>query len=214
MKLQLILALLFVVAVTCVPAIYDGQRRFRWGNDEEVRELANRLNAFPKVIGEWEMLSEVELDEASANQLQPLAIVNRVYFNRSTQRQANVFVLLGPTGPTAVHTPDICFNSRNYRKLGKRRVTKVSPESRLGSKCFQTQFQSRDVNTTYLDTWYAWTVDGTWQAPEQPRYHFANNRYLFKIQIVTRYATRDELDNEAMTDFVKTIDETLRRQVF
>ena len=54
MKITLAAALVAVITMTLIPAIFDGQRRFRWGQDAEVMELAARLNNFPKRIGAWE----------------------------------------------------------------------------------------------------------------------------------------------------------------
>jgi hypothetical protein len=129
--------------------------------------------------------------------------------------QTTVFILLGPTGPTAVHTPDICFSSRDYTIAEKRQVASVGGDSASPSKCFETRFQSSDASGRYLKSWYAWTVDGNWAATENTRYHFAGNRYLFKIQIATAYADRESMENDkAMGKFIAEIEQALRLKVF
>ncbi len=215
MKPALILATISVLVLTLIPAIKDGQRRFRWGEDSEVTLLASRLETFPKQIGDWRCISDELLGKTSANQLQPLGFINRSYVNDALKMQTNVFILLGPTGPTAVHTPDICFSSREFTIINKRKVVSVDPDRSSRSMCFETNFKSRDVSGSYLTSWYAWTIDGDWQAPENARYYFAGSRFLFKIQITARYPDLDTMENDkVMRQFLAEIEQNLRSSVF
>ncbi len=215
MKITLLLASISVILLTVVPTIVDGQRRFRWGEDTEVQELMNRLGQFPDRIGDWESSGDIDLDSSATNLLQPLASVNRTYINAPRQLKAHVFILLGPTGPTAAHTPDVCFDSREYSIIGERRTVSVDSDRRPDSKCFETRFQSRRADGSLLTSWYAWTVDGTWQATDRPRFSFAGSRYLFKIQIAINYteSQQAELDKVLQT-FVADIEKTLQNTVF
>lgn len=215
MKPALILTTLGVVGMTLIPGILDGQRRFRWGTDSELVELASRLEDFPKQIGEWRCASDTLIDKSANSQLQPITYINRVYVNDASQMQASVFILLGPTGPTAVHTPDICFSSRDFSILQKRQIVSVDPANLSPSKCYETRFQSRDASGTYLKSWYAWTIDGNWQAPDNPRYFFSGSRFLFKIQVVVHYPDVESMeDDKIMDQFLAEIEKSLRIKVF
>ncbi len=206
MKMFFILASLLVLAITVVPAIVDGQRRFRWGTDTEIQTIEDRLEAFPREIDGWETISDTALDRSAIDELQPFAYVNRVYYHPETGRQAQVFLLLGPTGPTAVHTPEVCISSRAFRIVGKPQVVPVGTRGGQEIPSVESTFQSRDANSTWLRSWHAWTVDGPWQAPPEPRFWFADSRYLFKVQIVGRFADRQQLDDDrGMKDFVAAI---------
>ncbi len=215
MRLSLLIATAITIALTLIAGVIDGQRRFRWGEDTEVTELAARLNQFPTKIGGWETTSELLLDKSATGLLRPVTAIHRVYFNPQLQMKANVFLLLGPTGPTSAHTPDICFNSREYKMIGTRRVASVHPAGIKNSQCFVAQFQNRNISSEYLRSWYAWTVDGTWHAPERPRFNFAKSRYLFKMQIVAGYPSRQAMDqDDAGPKFVAEIEKTLQKTVF
>ena len=213
MRLILIfLAATVVIIMTVIPAIVDGQRRFRWGEDKEVVELAERLKRFPMSIGSWQATSDSPIGETAEDMLRPFAAINRIYFNPSLQAKANVFILFGPTGPTAAHTPDICFSSRDFRMLENRRVVSVDEGP---SKFFLVRFQSRDVTNVHLKSWYAWTTDGTWKCPSRPRFDFASSRYLFKIQIVANFSSRLEMEkDEIFNEFVAEIEKMLRNEIF
>ena len=91
----------------------------------------------------------------------------------------------------------------------------MDPNDRKGSRCFISDFQSRNVDSTWLRSWYAWTVDGTWFAYDRPRYRFANSRYLVKIQVVSRYPDRESMENDEETQkLVQELERTLKSHVF
>ncbi len=109
MNLKLILGLFVLAALTIVPTIVDGQRRYRWGQDTETLELAQRLEAIPKKIGDWECTDDSELDSTSEKLLTPINSITRTYFNQREKINVNLFVLMGPTGPTACPHPRHLF---------------------------------------------------------------------------------------------------------
>ena len=206
-------ATISVVVLTVVPAYIDGERRFRWGTDEELEHLKSRLETFPDKIGQWESARDYELSDLSKSQLQPIAAMDRTYFNPVLKRQVQVFLLLGPTGPTAAHTADICFSRRDYTQIGVRHVAELSSNGE-DSTFFDSVFESKKVDRQYLRTWYAWTVDGNWKASERPRFEMADKNYLFKVQVASRYPNQEELENDEvfeqfMSDLVKQIDRHL-----
>jgi len=219
MNKKLLLGIAILTILTIIPAIFDGQRRFRWGKDAEIIELKNKLDTFPKTIGDWECTSEIPLGKSSREMLDPITTINRIYYNSKRNLTTNVLLLLGPTGPTAAHTPDICFNSRDYRKVGTRRLLTLDPNananSKSTSKCYLTKFVSLDVNSNGLKSIYAWTVDGTWHAMEKPRFYFAGSRYLFKIQMTAKFLDRDAMDADTVLDeFGLDVERLLRSLVF
>ena len=215
MKPALLLASLVVAALTIIPALFDGQRRFRWGEDSEVAELTKRLDQFPTELGEWKTSADVPVAQSAVDLLRPIKAINRIYVNSPRQLSAHVFVLLGPTGPTAAHTPEICFNARDYRLTDKPKMTRVDGDSGNDSECMSSKFQSRNAAGSFLNSWHAWTTDGTWEVPENPRFYFANNRYLFKVQVAISYDGSEEEENQAVMDqFIADIEQSLRNTVF
>lgn len=214
MKAIVIAATLFVIAATVYPAYQDGQRRFRWGEDQEVAELAARIDQFPKQIGDWVTVSDQELLASVSDILQPFTSISRTYKNTRNNSEVTVFILFGPTGPTAVHTPDICFNAREYRIRGERRSVPIGPGP-AESRCFVTEFVSRSADRHVLKSWYAWTRDGIWQSPEDARYHFADGRYLVKVQVAAKYDNdRQMQEDRGVQEFMRDLEQTLQNKVF
>ncbi len=209
-----LIAVAIVAALTLGPAIVDGQRRFRWGEDDEVAGLAEQIRSFPKQLGDWQVNTDDTLDRESLRQLTPVEYMTRTYVSPNQGKQVQVVLLLGPTGPIAAHTPDICFNSREYQKIGDREAIPVDPDRPQGSHCYRTKFQSRNVDSGWLVSWYAWTIDGKWAASANPRFEFARSRYLLKIQVVARYPDRETMEQDTDTpEFLQDLEETLQNHV-
>ena len=220
MNPKLIIGLVVLTILTVIPTIVDGQRRFRWGQDTETLELAEKINAIPKNFGDWECTSESELSPTSLQLLTPFNSITRTYYNQREKINVNLFVLLGPTGPTAVHTPDICFDSREYKKIGDRKAISVDMDSnrsrKSNSKFFRTEFKSRNIEEQGLKSIYAWRdSDGPWSAAEQPRWSFADNRYLFKLQATARFPSVEAMkDSRVLENFVAEIERNIEQTVF
>jgi len=90
-------------------------------------------------------------------------------------RVAVISFISGIPGSVATHTPDVCYPGSGYKTLrGPRKETLALPDGRAGEvyvadfeKKTQTKFDRVRVR-------WAWTTDGTWAAPENPRWEFAS----------------------------------------
>ncbi len=187
------LGLLLVIALTVAPAIYDGTRSFRWGEDEYVKQLVENIDALPTEMSGWKSVAEIKLGESAENMLEPITYVNRSY--QKGDRFAQVFVLLGPTGPTAVHTPDVCFSSATNALISKRVSVNVGDSASGQSTLWRSRFKDRRSATgsPFVSSWYGWTTDGTLHADPNPRYSFSDERQLVKVQVTTEYLSQDSM---------------------
>ena len=73
------------------------------------------------------------MDEVAQEMLQSAGTVSRVYMNRRTGQRVDMFVIVGPSGPTAEHTPEVCVGGRYFTPLGSRRAVVVQPAENLGN---------------------------------------------------------------------------------
>ena len=207
MKIFLVISGLVSIGVmTVVPAIYDGQRTFRWGEDSYVRELADMAESLPPRIGEWQMVADLQLDETAEQMLRPIAFVNRVY--KKGNLEVQVFLLLGPTGPTAVHTPDVCFSSTTFERVSRRNRLEVHGASETPHTMWQVKFRNRRSasGAPFLTSYYGWTANGTLTAETKPRYSFADQRHLIKLQVTTQSTTLDASpQQQELSEFLKLL---------
>jgi hypothetical protein len=207
------LFLIVAVALTVGPAYYHGLHSFRWGEDKQLLEMADQLQKLPVEIGDWKRVNEKEMSSTEVAQLRPVGYIAREYSNGALN--ATMFVLIGPTGPTAAHTPDICYDARQYRTLGQRQKTPMGDALIGQSECWSLGFESRNVDRHLMKTWYAWTVDGKWHAAENPRYSFGDSRFLVKLQIAIFYPDQATMDaDNSSSEFVNGVAQHLTRHLF
>ena len=212
-SLTSIVVLVLAVALTIVGTFVHGNLTYRWDTNAKVDALVEAMGNVPTKIGAFELASKEALAEHAANQLQCFGDQIRTYRDPATNRKIQVALLMGPTGPISVHTPDICYSSRKFKKLGKRAplaVTRIAGEDQFWS----IQFQSRDLTGEFIRSIYGWSTDGLWQAPETARFEFAGEPYLFKIEFVIFAESLDELERDAdALEFVKRYSQALRDQL-
>jgi len=185
------LTLALIVAVTISAALMQGHMRHRWGPSDAVRKAATRLQEFPHDFGDWRMTSESDLDEESRNQLECVGEMVRIYSNAKTGDRVNLLFILGPTGPTAAHTPEICIGQRNFTPLGDRREVAVGKGS---DRFWNKRFKSKNIHGESLSVYWAWNAVGDWIAPKDARYTFAGLPFLYKAQVTCGFQGSEDGD--------------------
>ncbi len=169
--------------------------------------------AIPETIGDWQQTGTRELGENAQSMLQCFTDEIRVYENSQTGRQIQVALIFGPSGPVSVHTPDICYSSREYRALDDRQH--VAPENQLlDDQFWAIDFEPRSLEGGALKSIYGWSTDGHWQAPEVSRFAYAGEPYLFKVEFAARGDSIEQLnEDESILDFVGQYCSLFRKQL-
>jgi hypothetical protein len=190
MKYQFFLAATGLVMVaTVVSGVLQGRMRNRWGPSPDMVAAADRLAQVPDRFADWRLQSSEELDESTRNMLECAGYFARNYVNQATGEAVSVTVLLGPPGPIAVHTPEVCFASRNYQSRGKRERVAIRRSGAAGDEFWALDFKLNDLQGDTLRTYYAWSIGEHWLAPDDPRFQYAGSPYLYKIQLSSRLPT-------------------------
>ena len=103
----------------------------------------------------------------------------RVYKNAKTGARITLLFILGPTGPTAAHTPEICMGQRKFEPLDDRREVAVD-----NNRFWNKRYKCRDIHGESLSVYWAWmNAAGNWVAPADARYTFAGRPFLYKAQV-------------------------------
>ena len=142
-------------------------------------DAAEKLESLPRQFGDWEACGERRLDENTEKMLECAGHISRRYVNRRTNAEISMIVLLGPSGPIAVHTPEICFSSRDYETKQAREAIQIDDQNQL----WNVTFRSLKLDAESLSVYYGWSVGDKWAAADDPRYDFAGSPYLYKIQL-------------------------------
>lgn len=190
------LAPLLAVAITLVGGALHGRNSNRWGPPADRRAAAAHLATMPKQIGRWKLVEELPIDEASLTMLECDGYLYRRYTHQDTGQSINVVILVGPPGPIAVHTPEICFSSRAYEIQGQRKAVAMQGGGGAENSYWCTDFQSKNPFADALHVYYAWSPGGPWKASKSPRYEYAGSQLLYKIQLAVPM-TREMMDSDS-----------------
>lgn len=166
----------------------------------------------PDRVGGWRLLREGELETDVIKMLQCEAYINRVYVHDETGDRVSVAMILGPGGPIAVHTPEICYSSQDYTLDGERTMTTLLDGKGTEQTFWNVSFQPNNVGAQPIRVLYGWSNGTSWEATKDPRFAHGWRPYLYKIQIAGPIAG-NLADFEPCQDFLTRFVDQLRPQL-
>jgi hypothetical protein len=175
-----------VLGLVVCGALVHGAVTQRWNLLESNTELTNRLHGLEVRFENWqstEVPTEMPLNERST-------ATSRRYASLDKQtRVAIISFISGIPGSVATHTPDVCYPGSGYKVLrGTRKENFNLPDGRACT-VYVADFEKK--TQTKLDrvrVRWAWSTDGTWIAPDNPRWQFASQLrapVIYKVYIAT-----------------------------
>jgi hypothetical protein len=179
----------------------------RWGVPEDIVSIAEKISEIPTEIGPWKCIQDSKLGENVEKTLEAKGYISRVYAHQTTGESVNVFVVFGPKGPIAVHTPEVCYSARAVTQTSDRTATEVESEYKQGT-LWKLGFESNTVDKRRMSVYYGWSEGGAWQAASRPR--FWRTDYLYKIQTSCEATTKKE---DATDEFFKFFLPELRKRM-
>lgn len=184
-RLAPLLCFSLLVLLTAVTGLVHGRITNRWGKRPNAQVATDRLKVtLPADVGSWHMQDEQKLSPEALRILQEPSYINRSYVHQQTGDQVRMFVLVGHPGPVAVHTPEVCYTSRDYSINAPRTKTTVKSAGGTSHEFWELPLQARNgLHGEPLRVFYAWSTGTTWQAAESPRFSYGGLPHLYKIQI-------------------------------
>jgi hypothetical protein len=192
---------LLAMGLTLTDGLVHGYLTYRWREPpDEISEAVQKLKELPHEFGDWQLESSKPLEDYVIDILQCAGSTNRSYVNRRTGQRVSVTIVLGPFGPIAVHTPEVCYTHRNHTLIDDRQQVSVQSEHMPDDQFWAVTLKSNDLNGRSLRVFYGWSDGGPWSAPELPRLHYGGRPYLYKIQVaayppLSADGGADELDD-------------------
>jgi hypothetical protein len=168
--------------VLAAGAVY-GHYSNRWGPPTDLVAAGEHLKTLPPEIGDWHLQDESTMSAGTIEMLECAGYVSRSYVNVRTGDTINVALIVGPPGPISVHTPEICYSSRNYELIGRREATRLASHSGQAHTFWNTTFKSKNAFSEKLSVYYAWSDGSAWSAARSPRFTFAASPALYKLQL-------------------------------
>jgi hypothetical protein len=180
---QFPLAIVLVAAMTIFSGVIQGRMSNRWGPSADLITAADKLERLPHQFGDWRLKSSEELNKMTRNMLECAGYLVRSYENLQTGDIVSVTLLLGPPGPISVHTPEICFSTHNYQTQSQRKAVAICRTAGGDDKFWALEYKMNDIRGGLLRVYYAWSTGGRWAAPNDARFTYAGQPYLYKIQL-------------------------------
>jgi len=210
-----VLSLAAVLALTLAGGVLEGRIRYRWGASETMLAAAKKLAGVPREFGgpqkdRWQLLSSDAMDKDSLEMLECSGYIERTYQKKGTNDKVSMFVIVGPTGPVAVHTPEICFPSQNYPSVDTRQQVAIPDSQGRDDQFWALSFKSKNVQEDQIRVYYAWSTGDRWSAANDARFAFVGSPYLYKIQLSSKLPagvdlTTDDTCREFLKDFVPVV---------
>jgi hypothetical protein len=173
-----------ILALVVCGALVNGAVTQRWNILNPNAELTGRLHAAEIRFEDWqptEVPTEMPLNERST-------ATSRRYVSPGG-RVAMVSFISGIPGSVATHTPDVCYPGSGYKTLrGVRKENFALPDGRA-CVAYVADFEKKtQTKVDRVRVRWAWTTDGAWIAPDNPRWQFASQLrapVLYKVYLAT-----------------------------
>jgi hypothetical protein len=202
-----------IVAVLLTGLVH-GYWTERWTHQEGPARAAARMAAVSPVLGDWEegepLDAEPRLTENVAGHLY------RRYVNRQTGRAVTVALFCGRSGPMSIHTPDVCYAGNGYEVGAAARRT-ISAASLPEPAEFRTApfFKTRSTDRSQLRIFWSWNATGSWVVPDNPRFAFAGQPFLYKLYVIREVTDATEsADGDPCLEFLGLLLPELQRCLF
>jgi hypothetical protein len=201
--LVIVLVASAVVAVGLLEGIWSN----RWGSSEDNELTAARLERIPMNLGNW-MGTDAPLDAKIIRVAEATGSLSRVYVNRQTGARIDILLLTGPTGPIGAHTPDVCYGGLGYSMQGTAKPVRID-WSGGHADFWNARFVKKVRFDGSLQVFWAWGVDGNWEASINPRADFALRSTLNKLYVVLMDNRADEMHQPDLNTFKEFLGEFL-----
>jgi hypothetical protein len=206
--LKTIVSGIVLIALTVATGLAHGRLTARWGATPDLAGAAARLQELPAEFGSWRLVKEEQLEPVVERELKVFGYLQRIYQHTETGGTVTFIVLLGPVGPISVHTPEICYSSRDYKVSNQRKPLAVPTAGGEQQQLWDLTFAPQRATLAPLRVVYGWTCDGIWQAAERPRFSFAGRPYLYKLQVAMTTPTSGDDDGHCeafLRDFLPVL---------
>lgn len=174
------------------------------------------LSTVKEPISEW---NPGQFFEINANDIpKKTQTVSRQFVNGKTNRTLVVSLTSGVPGIVAAHTPDVCYLGSGYKlKSAVSKETLPLPGGKT-TLFYVADFQKTTAtgSETVRVRW-AWSADGSWEAPDYPRLFFARRQLqlpvLYKLYVVNVLDESDLTKNDPYRTFAGELADRLGQEL-
>ena len=175
-----------VAAVVVAGAALNGVATQRWAFAAPDPAVTDRLHALEVRFDDWQpavVPTDMPTNERSV-------ATSRRYTSPGTGRSAVVTLISGVPGSVSTHTPDVCYPGAGYKTVAAPRKETVDLPGGRTAEVYVADFEKTTATKQdRVRVRWAWSTDGTWVAPDRPRWQFAARLAkapeLYKVYVAT-----------------------------
>jgi hypothetical protein len=180
----------------------------RWA-EVTSQEKSQQMLQVDEIAGGWKPGEFFTIDPAELPKNTKCA--SRRFTHPSSNKNVVVSITSGHPGVVAVHTPDVCYLGTGYQIKTTVKKEEIVIDSN-GTKAYFYCADFQKGNESLRVRW-AWGVDGNWQAPNSPRWHFIREPLLYKLYIVHPLTEDEDLTkDDPYRKFLADLVPSLNRQ--
>jgi hypothetical protein len=177
----------------------------RWSASPAIVDMVRKLDTVSSTLGPWQART-LPLDAAEMAQAGYAGASWRLYKNEQSGSAISVLLVCGRPGRVSVHTPEVCYPGAGFSMLGEPRRTTFRSGTSSPCEFLNARFGVKKAGVEErLQVYWAWSGDGTWTAPENPRRAFAALPVLLKLYAVREVPMDDRDISGEMNEFMNRL---------
>jgi len=202
------LHLFVALGVLVLSGLVHGMWTHRW-DSTAAQDGKNLLSGIDGEVGDWKpgeflAINPAELPEKTRCE-------SRKFMPAKTGKHIVVSVTSGSPGAVAVHTPEVCYLGAGWKLRGAVSRQTIPISDGRSAAFWMADFTKG--NESIRIRW-GWSADGSWQAPDYPRWTFARSPLLYKLYIVQPLNEDEDLSrDDPYRRFVAELVPALSRQL-
>lgn len=170
-------------------AVVHGAATHRWEVFAPEPSHSSAFHAHIVSFGDYQseaIPNEIPLKEKSVG-------TTRRYFSPTRNVTVITSLTSGPAGAVSTHTPDVCYPSSGYATVREPKVETIDLPDGRKARYYVAEFEKKTATHRERQrVRWAWAVDGTWDAPDRPRFAYLREAELYKLYIVTSVADGEQ----------------------
>lgn len=164
--------------------VANGLLTGRWSPSPLLAEAAAKLGALPGDAGTWKGTAH-EQDPEALTLTGAVGHYSRMFIDPVTGEKVLVMLLCGKPAQMVVHKPEDCYRAAGYEMAGPAVRIKVHPKGAEEAEMFTGLFGREEAGgPTQMRIFWSWLSGDRWEAPANPRFHFAQRPVLYKLYVI------------------------------
>jgi len=184
------------IALTLLLAagMVHGRWTNRWSDAGSVHGK-NLLDGIDQPVGDWQAADYMKIDPA---ELPPdTRCDTRRFVPQRGGKVIMVSLTSGSPGTVAVHTPDVCYLGAGWKLRGAvTRQTIPQSDGRNAAFWMADFVKTSATGSETIRVRWAWSADGSWVAPDYPRWVLARAPILYKLYMVHPVSDDEDLTRD------------------